>query len=634
MCGLCGVVHHDGQAVAAEQILHMQYCLRHRGPDDQGQFIEDNIGLGFVRLSILDLSNAGHQPMISQDGRYVLTYNGEIYNYLELREQLLYLGHRFVSDSDSEVVLAAYRQWGCDCFERFNGMFALAIYDRDSGELLLARDRYGIKPLYLAHDGGRLLFASEITPILTQLSPQKRRADQQAIFDYLVYERIDHTEQSFFSGIEKLPPGTWLRYKDGRFQQQRWYHLRERCREAQPFADAEEYREALDDALRLTLRSDVPVGVSLSGGLDSSSIVALLQHRYGMRDLQTFSAVYGRGQPGDESRYIDAFNDQLQHQQRVTPDAASLMEDLTHFVDVHQEPVPRTGPYAQYKVMQLAQGHVKVTLDGQGADETLAGYKPLLGVYHRQLWRQGRWSTWWNEVSSSLRTPGGMGGLSSGIYAALPEGAREALLRRKRRLVDPLFYQQFRPESRVPQMLPDSDSLQDALIDMVGHKLEHLLKWGDRNSMAFSIESRVPFLDYRLVERTLALPPEELIQNSQGKWIMRQALSGILPEKIRKRRDKIGFGTPENDWLCSDAFQELVGEVLNSDFYRHNPYIDTDMAKVAYERHVCGRINIARDIWKWIHLYLWHQRFINGLALPHFSVCSFDSWRSSNERAA
>lgn len=608
MCGICGFIGLDGAPAQEREVRNMMHLMRHRGPDDDGMFVADNVALGFVRLSILDLSDAGHQPMVSRNNRYVIVYNGEVYNYIELRAELKAAGYDFKSGTDTEVVLTAYDHWGESCLQKLNGMFAFVVYDRHTGKAVLVRDRFGVKPLYYTQVGQRLYFASEIRPLLSVMPRDLVTVNDQAVFDYLAYERVDLTADTFFANIRKLSHGNLMVVTNGRTRISRWYNLEERIGE--PFAGIEAYSEALDSAVNLALRSDVPLGVSLSGGLDSSSIVSLLLKRLGMNNLHTFSAIYGKGIKGDESLYIEEFSPFLKNMNFVSPSSESLLEDLNDFVEAHQEPVPRTGPYAQYKVMQLAQGTVKVTLDGQGADEVMGGYNDVFGFFFKTLLTQRRYALCAREVYRKMGGFGAVGALTSGVYHALPAGVQNFMLRQAKRTIDSNFFRKHQASSQVRNLLLSSGDMKGALLDMVEHKLEHLLKWGDLNSMRFSIESRVPFLDYRLVEGVLGMPADSFIKNGYTKNILREATKGIVPETIRLRRDKVGFGTPENDWFRTPGFQQLVNDVLSSSFYKDYGYINRTQAQKAYKDHVSGKLNIARQIWKWINLQVWYKRFV------------------------
>ena len=616
MCGICGIINLNGQPVEGSRLNPMMKAMKHRGPDDEGSFIEDNIALGFVRLSIIDLSKAGHQPMLSDDGRYVLIFNGEIYNYIEIRDELIAKGHRFSTKTDTEVLLKSYIEWGEDCLHKFNGMWAFVIYNRTTKKIFAARDRYGIKPFYYYTDGTQYIFASEIPPILSVLN-QKPKPDHQGIFDYLVFNRTDQTEHTFFSEIKKLQHGHLFRIDlnipclGGIKRGQKWYDLKERVSEAEGFKNPKEYKELLSSAIGLRLRSDVPVGVCLSGGLDSSSIVSVLLQDYNKKDLNTFSAVYNKGQIGDETEFINEYKTSLKNMFFTSPDANSLEKDLAQFVKAHGEPIPSTSPYAQYKVMELAQGKVVVTLDGQGADEELAGYHYFFGFYFKDLFTQGRVGKLNSEMYHYIANHHSLMGIKSFLFFMLPKCLRTRVRVNEKGYLKADFVDRFKDNNSIAGNLYGSKSLTDALFDHFEYKLEHLLKWEDRNSMWFSLEARVPFLDYRLVEKTLATSSDWKIRKGMTKYILREAMEGILPEKIRMRRDKIGFGTPQDEWFREPAWQNITNEVFNSESFKDRNLIEPQIAKDLYKKHLSGKINVSNEIWKWIHLEKWYREFID-----------------------
>ncbi|MFW9876094.1 MAG: asparagine synthase (glutamine-hydrolyzing), partial [Candidatus Thorarchaeota archaeon] len=380
MCGICGIINLNKEPVYEDKIRTMMERMKHRGPDDEGIFLDKNIGLGFVRLSIIDLSMAGHQPMFSDDSRYVIVFNGEIYNYIELRQELTGK-YNFKTRTDTEVLLNSYREWGNECLHRFNGMFAFVIFDKKRKDLFAARDRFGIKPFYYYIDSKHLVFASEKQAILTFL--KNRIPNNRALFEYLVYNRTDQGDYTFFEHIQKLPHGSYATIKDGNFEIERWYRLQEQIKE--PFKTPKEFYDTFKQSVKLRLRSDVPVGVCLSGGLDSSSVVSVLIKEFGKSDVNTFSALYQKGEEADESDFINEYRNDLKNMHFTYPSAESLMLDLESFIKCHSEPVAALGPYAQFKVMQLAKEHVTVTLDGQGADEQLAGYHYFFASYFKEL---------------------------------------------------------------------------------------------------------------------------------------------------------------------------------------------------------------------------------------------------------
>lgn len=616
MCGICGIINFNDNRVDESAIRRMMQKQKHRGPDDEGVFIEDNVGFGFVRLSIIDLSPAGHQPMVSSDNRYIIIFNGEIYNYIELRDELRELGHIFITNTDTEVLLAAYDEWQEDCLNHFNGMWAFAIYDRLEKTVFASRDRFGIKPFYYLQTNEIFAFASEIPPLL-DLLPSKPSPDYQSIFDYLAFNRTDQTECTFFSEIKKLQHGHKilidlnLTLQGGIKGGQRWYNLQENVSKSKGFSSTAEFLELFISSVGLRLRSDVPVGVCLSGGLDSSSIVSILLKEYDKQDLNTFSAVYPHGQSGDETEYITEYKKYLRNMYYTTPTAETLKTDLNNFVRAHAEPIPSTSPYAQFKVMELARGKVGVTLDGQGADEELAGYHYFFGFYFKDLLRRWKFGKLCREIFHYTFIHRSLFGIKSFLFFLLPERLRTSTRVKEKAYLNINFVKQFGHSNTIAGNLYNAKTLNDALLNHFEYKLEHLLKWEDRNSMWFSLEARVPFLDYRLVERVLACPDNMIIYKGMTKHLLRESMNGILPEKIRLRRDKIGFSTPEDKWYRHASWEKEIKELIDSNSFKRRNFIDSTKALQLYSDHLAGKINISKEIWKWIHLEYWFRMFID-----------------------
>jgi asparagine synthase (glutamine-hydrolysing) len=611
MCGICGIINLTGSPADEQLLKPMMRSMKHRGPDDEGTFTEGNVALGFVRLSIIDLSSAGHQPMLSDDGNLVLIFNGEIYNYLEIKDELIKLGHHFKSRTDTEVLLHAYQEWGSDCMDRLNGMWAFVIYDRLEKKVFISRDRVGVKPFYYFNNGEKFIFASEIPPILSIL-PVKPSADYQSIFDFLVFNRTDQTELTFFDGIKKLQHGCQLTIVNNELQINKWYDLKTKLHD--PFNNPQEFRELLSESIKLRLRSDVPVGVCLSGGIDSSSIVSILLKDHNKHDLNTFSAVYGEGNHGDESKFIEEFRPLLTNMFFISPDANTLYEDIQNFVRAHAEPISSTSPYVQFKVMELAKGKAVVMLDGQGADEQLAGYHYFFGLYFKELLAKGNLPLLSRELTSYLKQHKSAYGLKAFLYFLVPNQYRTGLRVREKGYINEEFVKQYQSGNAISHSLYASKSLKEGLIDHFEYKLEHLMKWEDRNSMWYSIEAREPFLDYRIIERTLALPSDQKIRNGTTKFIFREAMKGTLPEAIRLRRDKMGFDNPQAEWFRTRPFQELVSEVLESGNEMIKKIIEPEKAKKLYKLHLDRKINCANEIWKWIHLEMWFRQFMSEVS--------------------
>ncbi|MFA5010582.1 MAG: asparagine synthase (glutamine-hydrolyzing) [Ignavibacteria bacterium] len=610
MCGICGIINFDKKPVEEYLIKKMMWKIKHRGPDDVGFFIDGNIGLGFVRLSILDLSPLGHQPMFDETKRYIIIHNGEVYNFLEIRNELKRKGYNFKSNTDTEVILYSFIEWGEDCLHKFNGMWAFCILDTQTKDIFFSRDRYGVKPFYYYLDTNIFVFASEIPAILAVLN-QKSSPNVHAIFDYLTFNRTDQTETTFFNGIKKLQHGSLIRISGNQLSIQKWYDLRANVSQNDGFQSPEEYRELFSSAVGLRLRSDVPIGVCLSGGLDSSSIVSILLKEYGKNDLNTFSAIYGEGKRGDESYFIRLYKKSVNMMHFTYPTAETLLNDLENFILVHAEPIPSTAPYAQFKVMELAQKYVVVTLDGQGADEKLAGYHYFYGYYYKDLLRRFRLLRLLSEIIHYLSLHKSVYGLKTFLYFLLPSNLRTFVRVNEKGYIKDSFVKHFSSNNTISTNLYNSDTLNKALFDHFEYKLEHLLKWEDRNSMFFSLESRVPFLDFRLVEKTLALDSDKIINKGWSKYILREAMKGILPEEIRLRKDKIGFMTPDDEWFREQKFQKFVNELLSSDSFSSRNIVDVKKAKVIYQNHLDKKIQASKEIWKWVHLELWFRKFID-----------------------
>lgn len=616
MCGIAGIINLNQQEVEESDVRSMIREMKHRGPDDEGVYLDENIGFGFVRLSIIDLTKSGHQPMFSSDRKYVLIFNGEIFNYIELKNELKNKGYEFYTDTDTEVLLNSFIEWGEECQHKFNGMWAFAIYNTENGNIFISRDRYGIKPLYVYQDDEIFAFASEI-PSLLNVIKGKRQANMPLIFDFLVFNRTDQTEETFFKKINKLKHGYCLkvntRNKPVVSKPQKWYDLKkEILKHKNKTFEESDFKKLFIEAIKLRLRSDVPVGVCLSGGLDSSAIVSVMLKEFVGNDLNTFSAVYENGQTGDESKFIKLYESQLNNMYYTVPNGKSLMNDLSKFVKIHAEPIPSTGPFAQYKVMELASANAVVTLDGQGADEMLAGYHYFFGFFFKDLFKKLKWIRLIKEIVYYAKIHKSLFGIKSFLYFLLPERLRTKTRVNEKSYIDKDFVDKYSSLNTIAGNLYEASSLNEALINHFEFKLEHLLKWEDRNSMAFSLEARVPFLDHRLVESMLNVEAGKLIKNGMTKVFLRNSMKGILPEKIRLRVDKTGFETPQDEWFRERDFERFINEILSSKSFKERRIIDPDKAKDLYKKHLLGEINISKEIWKWIHLELWFREFIDN----------------------
>ena len=578
MCGIAGFLYEGVAPVAARTTVRRMIALqRHRGPDGEGFYDSKGVSLGHCRLSIIDLTETGHQPMADQEGRYWITFNGEIYNYLELGEELRELGFRFQGRSDTEVLLAAFRQWGEKCLERLRGMFAFAIWDERTGCLFAARDRLGIKPFHYWIDGNRqLAFASELKALLEFL-PQ-RSANLQLATDFLAWNLLDHeAADTMVATIKRLPPAHAMTWRKGSGMRlwRYWQVSNSEELEASPKQRAKmivDFRLRFEESVSLHLRSDVPVGTCLSGGLDSSAIACVVNaelHRRGVSEenrQHTFSACFEDPRL-DERRYIEAVAASTGCKTHfVFPSGERMREDMDKWLWHQEEPVAGSGVYAQYCVARLAREQgIKVLLDGQGADEQLAGYRKFILVYLRQLIKAGRYALAVREAIAFFMSPEILrtSRLADGrryLFSSLPE------------------FDQLRcgnAELNRPAMLGIGNSLGRRLeAELTRFSLPVLLRYEDRNTMAFGVESRVPFVDHVFVEWLATLPANMRLSGGWTKRILRDGLAGVLPELIRQRKSKLGFDTPETSWLEGPLSDWLRDTLRNPRHLAHVVDID------------------------------------------------------------
>ena len=586
--------------------------LDHRGPDGRGAFAADGIAFAFRRLAIIDLSEAGAQPFGSEDGRLQLMHNGEVYNYRELRRELEARGHRFRSATDTEVILHAYREWGERCVERFDGMWAFALWDAERRRLFCSRDRFGIKPFYYRHDGAHFSFASEPRAFR---SVMRLEANPDAVYEYLDQGYLDHLEETFFRGIRRLPPAHSLVFDEHGLRVWSYWRLEQL---EPPDDPAEKFSELFLDSVRLELRSDVPVGTALSGGLDSSAVAVsadrLLRteaenaEALGERQ-RTFTAYFE--QPGyDERPFAEAVVAQTQAEASwVTFTAAELVDDLPRIVEAQGEPFGSTSICAGWYVMRAAKaGGVKVMLDGQGGDELLAGYRAHFGFRLADLLAARRVRELSAEIAGARH---GSAALATAIARAFaPEGLVRAVRARTR---GSLVHQNLRGTHVLNvegSQFPDRLRRYQQLV-LTRRGLPELLRYEDRNSMTHSLEARVPFLDHRLVELCFSVPASELIRGGETKSLLRRALGDVLPPVVRERRDKVGFVTPEAEWLRG-PLGALAMDVFASQSFRERGFVDVAAARRRLERHRTRRLTAGMELWRALNIELWARAYVDA----------------------
>jgi asparagine synthase (glutamine-hydrolysing) len=625
MCGIAGAIELRPTGTAPSLVGGMVSRLGHRGPDDRGCTDLGRAVLGMSRLSILDPTPDGNQPMSSADGRYWIVHNGEIYNFLELAEELRAVGHRFRSESDTEVILAAYAEWGIDCLRRFNGIWAMALWDSHDDTMVLSRDRFGIQPLYVMERGGLLAFASEIKALL-ELPGPSARPEAAAIRDFLVDGIVDHSDLTFFQGIRRVPAAHSIVISRNGQRTTRYWGEPALSEDASARPDAadrhriEEIRDLFVDSVALQLRSDVALGSCLSGGMDSSSIVAVAsgirEHRLSPerstdrhRDAQPQKAFFAefRGPGLDEREHVDRIVECTGVElHTVTPSHDDFERTLPDVINHQDEPFASSSVLVQYHVMELARRNgVKVLLDGQGADELFGGYPPLAGPRYAGMLRHSMLPSVLSAVRAGETTARAL--VRYGLFGPdrLP-----AVLRRQR---DPPWLGSVARSAGTlwpPSRRRTGTVLARVLWDQItSGGLSAMLRYEDRNSMAFGIEARVPFLDHRLVEAALLLPDRLKIAGGRRKIALAQAMRGVVADSVLDRRDKIAFAPPQDAWLRQSIphIRDLAGRSVAEEL----GYLGSGALAERLNRFEGG--SVAHDeLWRVMMIEMWLRRFVHG----------------------
>lgn len=613
MCGIAGIYRFDASRVEERLLEEMGERLAHRGPDGKGIYLDREFGLVHRRLKIIDLSDKADQPMTDSSGNLIISYNGEIYNYLELRKEMEGEGYCFRSGSDTEVILAAYAQWKEDCVKKFNGMFAFALWDRRERRLFCARDRLGQKPFYYHCSSRRFAFASEIKSLLS-LPDVCVEPNWTLIRDYLILGLVDHTPETFFAGIRKLEPATWLIADREGIRMERYWDLEvsNQLEGNSPISlQAEKFREILTDAVRLRLRSDVSLGSCLSGGIDSASIVCLIHslispgHKERVGEHQKAFSAVSELPALDESPFIRLVTDATGADAHfVYPSSGRFLEEMDTLLWHQEEPFSSSSIYAQWCVFRrAAEAGVKVMLDGQGADEQLCGYRKFSYFYLRELLSRKAGATLFKESLLSLRNLSFFSGID------VRHSLRYFRLGRHWQGLSNIIRPEILLSEEIPIPIGWNGSLaRRILLDMHRFSLPSLLRYEDKNSMAFSIESRTPFLDFRLVEFLARLPLGFKIRNGWTKYILREAMKGIIPEKIRRRRGKLGFDTPQDRWLRNDLRRPLKEAFSGKGFISF--FLNTRQLSAEFDAFCSGHSRLSGSFFfRAFVLQRWSKRF-------------------------
>jgi asparagine synthase (glutamine-hydrolysing) len=569
MCGIAGIISINKNKVDQNALQKMADALAHRGPNGEGFYINENknIGLAHRRLSIIDLSANGNQPL-HYANRYTIIHNGEVYNYKELKTALQTLGHHFLSETDTEVIVAAYAQYGNACLQYFDGMFAFVIWDKQEQQLFIARDRFGEKPFYYYVDNETFYFASEMKALWSIGLSKEINHSLMCLYLGLGYTSIPLEPQyTFYKNIFSLPPAHFITISGMpdvlKMQMDNYWDIdKETVSNISETEAIEKFTALFSTSIKRRLRSDVAIGTSLSGGLDSSSIIAFL-HSLGKNNYHSFSAVFP-GFEKDESQYIELVNKDFNiNGKSVEPNAADYHNDYEKLITAQEQPFVSSSVYAQYKVFELAKQHnVSVLIDGQGADETIGGYTKYIHWYLQELFLYDK-KLYKEALSGFQKKASSPFGFSNKLAAWFPAPAANQLekravnqLRWKSNLNQDYINANF---SRLMIHKPMVKKLNDLLYhNTLQFGLEELLRYADKNAMANSIEVRLPFLQHELVEFVFSLPSHFKIKNSFQKYILRKAVDPYLNKNITWRSDKVGFETPQEQWLQNPLLLEKI----------------------------------------------------------------------------
>jgi asparagine synthase (glutamine-hydrolysing) len=612
MCGILGLFTNSNKEY---NFINSLKKLKHRGPDaEQSIQIDLDFGkilFGHVRLSIIDLSKAGNQPMFSVDKKLIIIFNGEIYNYKEIKSELIKIGSIFYTNTDTEVLLESWRIWGKNCLQKLNGMFAFAIYDFDQNKIYCCRDAFGIKPLYYTNNNEYIYFGSEI-PSIISLDEKLNTLDYKQAVTYLKYGKYDSTENTFYSDIKSVLPGHYIEFdiKDKiQISIHQWWLPKINENKSISYKDAiEKTRELFLENVRLNLRSDVSIGAALSGGLDSAAIVCAMRYLEPKIDINTFSFI-DKDYIYNEEQWVDKVNNFIKSKpHKIVINTSDLTRDLDDLIKSQGEPFMSTSIYAQYCIYKkVKQENIVVTLDGQGADELLAGYNGYPEFYLKSLLYNKKyfkaieflqnWSKWPGRTLSE--------GMLRLISLYLPKKLFQYAISVKNsqlnnwlsddKSINQNNYKDFKGK--------DGRFLMNKLLnEQTNGGLQPLLRHGDRNSMRWSIESRVPFLSTNFSAYLLTLPENFLLSNEgRTKNIFRDSLKGIVPEEILSRKDKIGFKTPEFEWLRKMKPQIMDWLKFSNEIH----FINTKLCLSDIEMILEGKSTYNTNVWRFINFTKW-----------------------------
>lgn len=628
MCGISCIIKKKKYHVDREEIQIMNDAMLHRGPDAEGIYVNGNVGFGHRRLSIVDLTSSGNQPMSSYDNRYVIVFNGEIYNFCELRDMLKKEGAVFKNETDTEVIIEAYRYWGRDSVKYFNGMWSIALLDIEQKTVFISRDRFGVKPLYIFESEDELIIASEIKAI-TAIRPEQKKVDITQVARYLAGIQEDMDEHTFYKNIHNFPKSCSMIYQlqDNMKCYQKYWEIN-----VTQFVEKwkcnnyyKKFRELLEDSIRIRLRADVKVGASLSGGLDSSTIVSIATKKFD-KLMHTFSSIYVE-KNCNEKEFVDCINNECKTVPHyIYPDRSDhIMENMRNMVYYHDGPCHSASPYSGYCVYKEAKKNVKVLLDGQGADELFGGYLFLYNANLKELLRQNTWMSKlkainmvfsyqnaWQDRTDLLDDKLLLKILGIKEYSNFKKQNDLAVahmpIRSKIKCSN--GFEKVDLENKLYIDNTVINELDKELYLQLQYKmLPRILHDVDRNSMANSLEVRLPFLDYRLVEFSYTLSNYSKMYRNWTKYIIRKSCKKYLPKKIYGRRNKMGFPAPFDKWLkderCKDEIQKYIFGFMDRNV------IDNESLKQHYKAHMLGKEDCSVQLFRIMMLEIWLRDVID-----------------------
>lgn len=640
MCGIAGIIDLNNKPVSASSLFTMTTTIKHRGPDDEGfllghiqkksceefygpdtlsslkknrkdirtyQNTQYNFGFGHRRLSIIDLTFRGHQPMYDRKKNIWIVFNGEIYNYKEIRKELTEKGYKFISHSDTEVIIYSYQEWGEQCLHKFNGIFSFMIWDKKNEKFFFARDRLGVKPFYYYNKKGMFIFASEIKAILSSGLIDKQ-INSSSIYSYIKYKFVCNNN-TFLDNIYKLLPGYYGIIKNNRVYIKQYWDIKFNSLDYTEGTFKSRLRELFEDAIQLQIRSDVPIGAHLSGGIDSSSVVSMVKRLYQL-DVKTFSGAFNDAKEYSEENYITLVKKQLNIENYITkPTSSDFMNTISNIVYYLDEPVVGPGVFPQFMVNKLIHKHLKVVLGGQGGDEIFAGYYRYFYAVIKDLIINPKL-----KLNSSIQLFHYLFNYYklAGIKGIIAQSIYNYLINPNKRL-----NKDFKNRLKSEQVI-DYHSFTKHIKGChnqltywdIKNFLQGLLQVEDRTSMAFSIESRVPLLDHRFVELAVNIPIHLKLKKDITKYIFRESIKDLIPDPIYQRKDKHGFPTPFVLWLKEKKFQDFIYErIFNKEFLSWGVYCPDALKKIWKQQTKKGK-NKSVIIWELLNLSLWYNNYI------------------------